>query len=159
MEVAEKLCDRIGIIHKGRLIACGTMAELQARNRGRAVAGNDLPGADGQMKKLLRLVRVGLRVNFGLSVLRPRELLKKKKDLWIVPLIGLGLVGLAPVLVYYLKGLRWVYDLLVAAGPAGGPPDLRPAGRPVPHPRLRVLLRHLVLLFLARPGRSSSPCR
>jgi ABC-2 type transport system ATP-binding protein len=33
MEVAEKLCDRIGIIHKGRLIACGTMAELQARNR------------------------------------------------------------------------------------------------------------------------------
>jgi ABC-2 type transport system ATP-binding protein len=33
MEVAEKLCDRIGIIHKGRLIACGTMTELQARNR------------------------------------------------------------------------------------------------------------------------------
>ena len=30
---------------------------------------------------------------------------------------------------------------------------------PVPHPRLRVLLRHLGLLFLARPGRSSSPCR
>ena len=28
MEVAEKLCDRIGIIHKGRLIACGTMDEL-----------------------------------------------------------------------------------------------------------------------------------
>ena len=33
MEVAEKLCDRIGIIHKGRLIACGTMEELQTRNR------------------------------------------------------------------------------------------------------------------------------
>lgn len=30
MEVAEKLCDRIGIIHKGRLIACGTMEELKA---------------------------------------------------------------------------------------------------------------------------------
>jgi ABC-2 type transport system ATP-binding protein len=30
MEVAEKLCDRIGIISKGRLIACGTMAELKA---------------------------------------------------------------------------------------------------------------------------------
>jgi ABC-2 type transport system ATP-binding protein len=30
MEVAEKLCDRIGIIHKGRLIACGTMPELKA---------------------------------------------------------------------------------------------------------------------------------
>jgi ABC-2 type transport system ATP-binding protein len=33
MEVAEKLCDRIGIIHNGRLIACGTMEELQTRNR------------------------------------------------------------------------------------------------------------------------------
>ena len=30
MEVAEKLCDRIGIIHKGRLVACGTMKELTA---------------------------------------------------------------------------------------------------------------------------------
>ncbi|MBN1568125.1 MAG: ABC transporter ATP-binding protein [Acidobacteria bacterium] len=33
MEVAEKLCDRIGIIHKGRLIACGTMDELKALDR------------------------------------------------------------------------------------------------------------------------------
>jgi ABC-2 type transport system ATP-binding protein len=33
MEVAEKLCDRIGIIHKGRLVACGTMAELKAIDR------------------------------------------------------------------------------------------------------------------------------
>ena len=29
MEVAEKLCDRIGIINKGKLIACGTMEELK----------------------------------------------------------------------------------------------------------------------------------
>jgi ABC-2 type transport system ATP-binding protein len=29
LEVAEKLCDRIGIIHNGRLIASGTMAELR----------------------------------------------------------------------------------------------------------------------------------
>jgi ABC-2 type transport system ATP-binding protein len=33
MEVAEKLCDRIGIIHKGRLVACGTMKELKALGR------------------------------------------------------------------------------------------------------------------------------
>ena len=33
MEVAEKLCDRIGIINKGRLIACGTMAELKQMDR------------------------------------------------------------------------------------------------------------------------------
>ena len=29
MEVAEKLCDRIGIIHKGRLVASGTLEELK----------------------------------------------------------------------------------------------------------------------------------
>jgi len=33
MEVAEKLCDRIAIIHKGRLIAHGTLEELRARDR------------------------------------------------------------------------------------------------------------------------------
>ncbi len=35
LEVAEKLCDRIGIIKKGKLIACGSMDELrdQAKNQ------------------------------------------------------------------------------------------------------------------------------
>lgn len=33
LEVAEKLCDRIGIIHRGRLIACGTMEELKSMDR------------------------------------------------------------------------------------------------------------------------------
>jgi len=33
MEVAERLCDRLGIIHKGRLIASGTMAELRRIDR------------------------------------------------------------------------------------------------------------------------------
>ena len=32
MEVAEKLCDRIGIIKKGKLVFTGTMAELQAQH-------------------------------------------------------------------------------------------------------------------------------
>jgi ABC-2 type transport system ATP-binding protein len=35
ISVAEEICDRIGIIHKGRLIACGTMGELH-----RQAAGN-----------------------------------------------------------------------------------------------------------------------
>ncbi len=30
LEVAEKLCDRIGIINRGRLIACGTLEELRS---------------------------------------------------------------------------------------------------------------------------------
>jgi ABC-2 type transport system ATP-binding protein len=29
LEVAERLCDRVGIIHNGRLIACGTLQELR----------------------------------------------------------------------------------------------------------------------------------
>jgi len=33
MEVAEKLCDRIGIIHKGKLVASGSMEELQQINK------------------------------------------------------------------------------------------------------------------------------
>ena len=32
MEVAEKLCDRIGIIKKGKLVFVGTMAELQSQH-------------------------------------------------------------------------------------------------------------------------------
>ena len=30
LEIAENMCDRIGIIHQGRLIAVGSMAELRA---------------------------------------------------------------------------------------------------------------------------------
>ncbi|MDD3599513.1 MAG: ABC transporter ATP-binding protein [Bacillota bacterium] len=37
LEVAERICHRVGIIDHGRLIACGTMEEL----RSRAVAGAD----------------------------------------------------------------------------------------------------------------------
>ena len=30
LEIVERLCDHIGIIHKGRLVAQGSMAELRA---------------------------------------------------------------------------------------------------------------------------------
>ncbi|OGD20051.1 MAG: 3-dehydroquinate dehydratase [Candidatus Aminicenantes bacterium RBG_13_59_9] len=40
MEVAERLCDRIGIIHKGRLATIGTMAELQAQAKDKASLEN-----------------------------------------------------------------------------------------------------------------------
>jgi len=33
LEVAERLCDRIGIIHKGKLVAIGTMDELRKSDR------------------------------------------------------------------------------------------------------------------------------
>ena len=34
ISVAEEICHRIGIIQKGRLIACGTMAEIHGQTRG-----------------------------------------------------------------------------------------------------------------------------
>ena len=52
MEVAEKLCDRIGIIHRGRLVADGTMEELRSRNGTRAVLREYFPGVDGDMSRL-----------------------------------------------------------------------------------------------------------
>jgi len=33
LEVAERLCDRIGIIDRGRLVACGTLEELRHGQR------------------------------------------------------------------------------------------------------------------------------
>jgi ABC-2 type transport system ATP-binding protein len=37
LEVAEKLCDRVAIINKGRIIACGTMAELRHGQTGESL--------------------------------------------------------------------------------------------------------------------------
>ena len=38
LEIAERMCDRIGIINEGRLIAVGTMQQLRATGEG----GTDL---------------------------------------------------------------------------------------------------------------------
>ena len=46
LEVAERLCDRVGIINKGRLIALGTLEELR-RGQGRDGGGRDGEGRDG----------------------------------------------------------------------------------------------------------------
>jgi ABC-2 type transport system ATP-binding protein len=41
LEIAEKLCDRVGIMIEGRMIACGTVSELEARAK---TSGSDLEG-------------------------------------------------------------------------------------------------------------------
>ena len=33
LEIAERICDRVGIISKGKLIAVGTLTELQQKKR------------------------------------------------------------------------------------------------------------------------------
>ena len=41
LEIAEKLCDRVGIMIEGRMIACGTTSELEAQAK---TTGSDLEG-------------------------------------------------------------------------------------------------------------------
>jgi len=41
MEVAEKICDRLAIIDRGRLLFVGSLAELRAREAPRAAGGQD----------------------------------------------------------------------------------------------------------------------
>lgn len=40
LEVAEKLCDKIAIIRKGKIIACGTMEELRQHSEGKETLEN-----------------------------------------------------------------------------------------------------------------------
>ena len=40
LDVAERLCDRVGIIKGGRLVACGTMAELRLKSDARDTLEN-----------------------------------------------------------------------------------------------------------------------
>ncbi len=67
------------------------------------------------MSKFGALLRAGLKSNFGLSLLRHR-VLKQKKDIWVVLLVALGVVGLAPVLYYYLELVEFIYRLLEPLG-------------------------------------------
>ena len=43
LELVERICDRVGIIDRGRMLACGTVAELRAGGRERRWI--DVPGA------------------------------------------------------------------------------------------------------------------
>jgi len=42
LEIAERMCDRAGIIHEGRLIALGTMKELREKTAGREASLEDI---------------------------------------------------------------------------------------------------------------------
>jgi ABC-2 type transport system permease protein len=67
------------------------------------------------MRKLLTLIRVALRVNFGFSVLWHR-VFKQKKDLWIALAAGLALVGVIPTLYWYVKLIGEMYGALKPLG-------------------------------------------
>ncbi len=61
------------------------------------------------------LVKAALNANFGWSILRHR-LLVQRRDLWLVPLIFLGVAGFVPVLVLYVRLIGDGYDLLQSVG-------------------------------------------
>jgi len=67
------------------------------------------------MSRLGSLIRVGLKANFGLAVLRYR-LLKEKKDRWLVPLVGLAVISVLPALYGYVLGIKFIYVVLQPLG-------------------------------------------
>ncbi|HEX8940204.1 MAG TPA: ATP-binding cassette domain-containing protein [Candidatus Limnocylindrales bacterium] len=46
LDLVERLCDRVGIIDHGRMVACGTVAELRAGGRERRWIDSPAPAAD-----------------------------------------------------------------------------------------------------------------
>lgn len=42
LDMAESVCDRVGIIHHGRLVACGSMEDIHARRNAPATPGQSL---------------------------------------------------------------------------------------------------------------------
>jgi ABC-2 type transport system ATP-binding protein len=56
LELVERLCDRVGIIDRGRMVACGTVAELRAGGRERRWI--DVPGAPGDWEAGVAGVRL-----------------------------------------------------------------------------------------------------
>ena len=67
------------------------------------------------MRRLRALLGAGLRQNFGLSLLK-YKVCKQRKDLWLVALFGLALLGLLPLLVFYVKGIAALYAILQPLG-------------------------------------------
>ena len=56
LELVERLCDRVGIIDQGRMVACGTVDELRAGGRERRWI--DIPGAPADWESGLPGVRL-----------------------------------------------------------------------------------------------------
>jgi ABC-2 type transport system permease protein len=67
------------------------------------------------MSKIGILLRAGFKSNFGLVVLR-HSILREKKDRWLLPLLGLTLLGVLPAFYGYVLLLRNGYFLLKPIG-------------------------------------------
>jgi len=67
------------------------------------------------MKRLFTLIRVALKVNFGLSVLYHR-VFRQKKDIWIGLVAVLILISIIPTIYGYLKLVEGIYSALKPVG-------------------------------------------
>jgi ABC-2 type transport system permease protein len=67
------------------------------------------------MNPTAALVKAALNSNFGWSVLRHRFFVQRR-DLWMIPLVFIGIVGIVPVLVLYVRLIGDGYDLLKSLG-------------------------------------------
>lgn len=67
------------------------------------------------MRKFLALLKISLNVNFGISAAKHR-LFKEKKDRWIVAVMILAVVSLAPMVAAFLRGIKMVYQSLEPIG-------------------------------------------
>jgi ABC-2 type transport system permease protein len=72
-------------------------------------------GRIGRARTVLTVIRAGLRSNFGLAVLKHR-LLKEKKDRWLVPVIGLAVIGVGPMFYGIVLLVQNVYGVLKPMG-------------------------------------------
>ncbi len=50
MEEAERLCDRVGIVDQGKLLAQGTVSELVARHGARPILVVETPGGERRIE-------------------------------------------------------------------------------------------------------------
>jgi ABC-2 type transport system permease protein len=72
-------------------------------------------GGVGGLRKLGSVIRAGLRANFGLAILKHR-LLVEKKDRWLVPLMGLAALGVAPMFYGIVLLIENIYLVLKPMG-------------------------------------------
>jgi ABC-2 type transport system permease protein len=67
------------------------------------------------MSPTAALIKAALNSNFGWSAVRHR-LFVQKRDRWMIPLIGLAVIGVVPTLVLYVRLIGAGFDLLHSVG-------------------------------------------
>jgi len=65
LEIVERLCSHVGIIHRGRLVAQGSLEELRAGVEARAAVLPEAATSDGSPREKLTLEQIFLRIVGG----------------------------------------------------------------------------------------------